>query len=71
MWDKWATGDRRGALDAIPDQVVDDLIVHGSFEECRAKVARYVENGVTVPAPMVIPVGVDTEQILRGLAPLA
>ncbi|MGH8994580.1 MAG: LLM class F420-dependent oxidoreductase [Acidimicrobiales bacterium] len=71
MWAKWASGDRRGALEAIPDQVVDDLVVHGSLEECRAKVARYVENGVTVPAPMVIPVGIDLEDAVRGLAPSA
>lgn len=71
MWEKWAAGDRRGALEAIPDQVVDDLIVHGSLDECRAKVARYVENGVTVPAPMVIPIGIDLEEAVRGLAPSA
>jgi len=71
MWEKWSAGDRRGALEAIPDQVVDDLVVHGSFEECRAKIARYAANGVTVPAPMIIPVGVDLEEAIRGLAPSA
>jgi hypothetical protein len=71
MWEKWGAGDRRGALEAIPDEVVDDLIVHGSFEECRAHVARYVENGVTVPAPMIVPVGVDLEDAIRGLSPSA
>jgi alkanesulfonate monooxygenase SsuD/methylene tetrahydromethanopterin reductase-like flavin-dependent oxidoreductase (luciferase family) len=30
MWDAWAAGDRKGALAAIPDEVVDDLVVHGS-----------------------------------------
>ncbi len=30
MWDAWKAGDRKAALAAIPDQVVDDLIVHGS-----------------------------------------
>jgi alkanesulfonate monooxygenase SsuD/methylene tetrahydromethanopterin reductase-like flavin-dependent oxidoreductase (luciferase family) len=69
MWEKWSAGDRRGALEAIPDQVVDDLVVHGSFEECRAKIARYVDNGVTVPAPMIVPVGVGLEEAIRGLAP--
>jgi probable F420-dependent oxidoreductase len=71
MWEKWAAGDRRGALEAIPDQVVDDLLVHGSFEDCRAKVARYVDNGVTIPAPMVLPVGGDLEEAIRGLSPSA
>jgi len=71
MWEKWAAGDRRGALEAIPDEVVDDLVVHGSFEECRAAIGRYVENGVTIPAPMVLPVGVDLEEAVRGLSPSA
>ena len=32
MWSAWRAGDRKGALAAIPDEVVDDLIVHGSPE---------------------------------------
>ena len=39
MWDAWAAGDRKGALAAIPDEVVDDLVVHGSVAECRAHIA--------------------------------
>ena len=30
MWDAWKAGDRKAALAAIPDRVVDDLVVHGS-----------------------------------------
>ena len=71
MWDAWAAGDRKGALAAIPDEVVDDLVVHGSPEECRAHVQRYVDNGVTIPAPMVIPIGVSLEDAVAGLAPSA
>ena len=26
MWDAWAAGDRKGALAAIPDEVVDELV---------------------------------------------
>ncbi|WP_067505158.1 LLM class F420-dependent oxidoreductase [Actinoplanes sp. TFC3] len=51
----WATGDRRAALAAIPDEVVDELIVHGSPQECRAHVARYAEAGVTVPVMALLP----------------
>ena len=29
MWEAWASGDRKGALAAVPDEVVDDLMVHG------------------------------------------
>jgi probable F420-dependent oxidoreductase len=71
MWDAWAAGDRKGALAAIPDEVVDELVVHGSLEECRAHIERYRENGVTVPAPAIIPLGIDLGEAVAGLAPSA
>jgi probable F420-dependent oxidoreductase len=55
MWTAWAAGDRRGALAAIPDEVVDELIVHGSPEQCREHVARYAEAGVDVPVMALVP----------------
>src|SRR5438132_29101 len=30
MWDQWKAGDRKAAVASIPDQVVDELIVHGA-----------------------------------------
>ena len=69
MWDAWSSGDRKGALAAIPDEVVDDLIVHGSPEACREQIQRYVDNGVTTPVLMVMPFGVDTLDAVRKLAP--
>lgn len=71
MWRLWKEGDRAAALDAIPDSLVDELIVHGSPEACREHVGRYVENGVTTPALAVIPVGVDLRESIRALAPSA
>jgi probable F420-dependent oxidoreductase len=71
MWDAWAAGDRKAALAAIPDEVVDDLVVHGSVDECRAHVQRYVDHGVTIPAPMIIPIGVDLADAVAGLSPSA
>ncbi|WP_433089943.1 LLM class F420-dependent oxidoreductase [Dactylosporangium sp. CA-052675] len=55
MWDAWATGDRKGALAAIPDEVVDELIVHGSPAQCRAHVERYAAAGVTTPVIALLP----------------
>jgi len=71
MWDAWAAGDRKGALEAIPDEVVDQLVVHGSVDECRAHVQRYVDHGVTIPAPAVIPIGIDLAEAVAGLSPSA
>jgi probable F420-dependent oxidoreductase len=69
MWKAWEAGDRKAALAAIPDEVVDALVVHGSYDECRAHVGRYVANGVGIPVLAVIPVGVTIEEAIRGLAP--
>ena len=71
MWDAWAAGDRKAALAAIPDEVVDDLIVHGSTSECRAHIQRYMDNGISVPALAVIPFGVDLAHVVAGLSPSA
>jgi probable F420-dependent oxidoreductase len=46
MWQAWGKGDRKGAVAAIPEQVVNDLVIRGSMEECRAHVLRYMEAGV-------------------------
>src|SRR4051812_30433141 len=69
MWDAWKSGDRKAALAAIPDSVVDDLVVHGSPEQCRETIQRYIDNGVTTPAPLVVPFG-DPQDAYRALAPL-
>ena len=40
MWRLWKEGDRKGALGAIPDEVVDELIVWGKPEQCREHIQR-------------------------------
>ena len=69
MWDLWKAGDRKAALAAIPDSVVDELIVHGPAEACREHIARYVANGVTTPALALLPFGTDPQTAYRALAP--
>lgn len=69
MWDAWAQGDRKLANQLIPDSVIDELIIHGPYEECREHVARYVEAGVHIPSLAIIPTGVDLKEVVEGLAP--
>lgn len=73
MWDAWQAGDRKAALAAIPDEVVDALIVHGSPEQCRATIQRYFDNGVTTSSLAIL--GLDPElhhwEAVRSLAPAA
>ncbi len=61
MWAAWAAGDRRGASAAVPDEVVDALVLHGSPEQCAAAVRRYADNGVDVPVLAVLPTPEITE----------
>ncbi|HLT68959.1 MAG TPA: LLM class F420-dependent oxidoreductase [Acidimicrobiales bacterium] len=69
MWRLWKEGDRKGALAAIPDSVVDELIVWGPPEACREHLQRYVEAGVTTPVIALMPFGIDARQAMRDLAP--
>lgn len=70
LWDNWKAGDRAAAVAAIPDSLVDELIVWGSPQQCRDHVQRYVDNGVTTPALAILPIpGIDLRQSLRDLAP--
>jgi probable F420-dependent oxidoreductase len=69
MHDAWAAGDRPGAAAAIPDEVVDALVVHGSPQACREHVEAYVDAGVQTPAIALLPTpaGPPTLELLRAL----
>lgn len=71
MWDAWQAGDRKAALAAIPDEVVDDLIVHGSAEACRAKIQAYFDHGVTTSSLAIMPFDPELKHwdAVRMLAP--
>jgi probable F420-dependent oxidoreductase len=55
MQEAWAAGDRKGALEKIGDQLVDDLIVHGAPEACRERVAEYQASGLDTPVIAIVP----------------
>jgi probable F420-dependent oxidoreductase len=71
MWEAWSAGDRQAALKAIPDEAVDDLVVHGSPQVCRARIDEYFANGVTTTSLAILPLDpeLDFSQAVRDLAP--
>jgi probable F420-dependent oxidoreductase len=69
MQEAWKAGDRAAANAAIPDEVVDDLIVWGAPEKCRERVAEYVASGLDTPVIGVLPTGADPASLVRSLAP--
>ena len=46
MWRAWDAGDRKGAVAAIPPQVMDDLMPRGSLPGLRACIQRYLDRGI-------------------------
>jgi probable F420-dependent oxidoreductase len=68
-WEAWSSGERKLANEAIPDAVVDELVIHGSYDECREHVQRYVEAGVQIPSIAIVPSGTNLTEAVEGLAP--
>ena len=73
MWDAWQAGDRKAALAAIPDSLVDELIVHGSPAHCRDTIRAYFDNGVTTTSLAILGLDPDLKHwdAVRSLAPSA
>ncbi len=46
MWRAWGAGDRKGAVAAIPPEVMDDLMPRGSLPELRERIQRYLDRGI-------------------------
>jgi 5,10-methylenetetrahydromethanopterin reductase len=51
----------------VPDDVVQMITASGTAEECRAKVAEYVERGCT--CPILYPLGDDVPAMIDAFAP--
>lgn len=70
MLTAWTAGDRRGALEKIPDDLVDELVIHGPAEYCRDRVAQYHAAGLDTPAIAILPTpGIDLPDVIAKLAP--
>ncbi|MDP9092046.1 MAG: LLM class F420-dependent oxidoreductase [Actinomycetota bacterium] len=70
----WAAGDRAAAAAAIPDEVVDVLVLHGTPERCREQVRAYAVAGVKTPVIALLPTPEMTDpstllDTLRTLGP--
>jgi probable F420-dependent oxidoreductase len=69
MWAAWDAGNRKAAVAAVPDGVVDAVCVHGPPDACKARIAEFVASGVTTPVLALVPVGVDLRDAIHSLAP--
>jgi probable F420-dependent oxidoreductase len=70
MLTAWNAGDRRGAAAAIPDDLVDELVIHGPVEHCQERVAQYHTAGLDTFAIAILPTpGIDLPDAIAKLAP--
>ena len=46
MWQAWERGDRKAAVAAVPEMVIDQLMLRGTMADIRAHVERYLAAGV-------------------------
>ncbi|HXH81386.1 MAG TPA: LLM class F420-dependent oxidoreductase [Candidatus Tectomicrobia bacterium] len=76
MWRAWERGDRKAALETVPDAVVRALILRGTAGEIRAHVHRYLDAGIRTAFLSLSTSETDPERrrarlrdALRALAP--
>src|SRR6204780_3747766 len=70
MLTAWNSGDRKGAVVAIPDALVEKLVINGPREQCRERVAEYQATGLDTPVIAITPVpGLDLSDAISKLAP--
>jgi probable F420-dependent oxidoreductase len=76
MWRAWNSGDRKRAVAAVPERVINDLIIRGSTEEIRTHVRRYLDAGVDTAFLQLLTFEPDPErkrqvllEAMRSLAP--
>jgi probable F420-dependent oxidoreductase len=76
MMKAWQAGERQEAVSLVPEQVVDDIFVFGSPDECKDKIEAYRNNGISTPVINIIPTARDREtqakqslEAFRALAP--
>jgi len=67
MWQAWDAGDRKAALAAIPNEVVDSLIIHGSPTQCHQRIREYLQAGVDTAVLQFMPWGMTQDTALSHL----
>jgi probable F420-dependent oxidoreductase len=67
LWRLWKEGDRKAAAESIPNSVVDQLLVWGKPEQCREHIQRYIDNGVTTPAPALFCGPAELPAVIKAL----
>lgn len=73
--DLWQRGERKKALESIPDRMVEEIYVFGDPKRCRERIDEFIRAGITTTALHFISFAKTPEErrarILRGIENLA
>ena len=69
MLEAWNAGDRKAAAAAAPWEAIEEMFIFGTPEEMKARLAEFVDGGITLPilTPIVPPEQVG--EAIEALAP--
>jgi probable F420-dependent oxidoreductase len=67
----WDRGERRRAAAAMPDEVVDAMVVHGHPEACRERLQAYFDAGLTGATLVPLGITMDEPTAMRRLGPVS
>jgi probable F420-dependent oxidoreductase len=70
VFDLWDRGERRRAAASVSDAVVDEIVIHGSPEQCRETVQAYLDAGLTSASLVALGIGMDEKTAMRRLGPI-
>lgn len=67
VWSAWQADDRRAALAALPDALLDELVVSGTPEQCRAHIQGYLAAGLDGVVVHALTPGTENLDALKRL----
>ncbi|MFN2593944.1 MAG: LLM class F420-dependent oxidoreductase, partial [Actinomycetota bacterium] len=69
--DAWAAGDRKAAVAALSDRLVDALAVSGSAQDCKDRIESLRDAGLDTPIIALLSTSMNKESIKKALLDLA
>jgi probable F420-dependent oxidoreductase len=67
----WASGDRKAAIGAMSDRLVDALAISGPVEHCKERIEAFREAGLDTPIVALLSTSMDKDSIKKALFQLA
>jgi probable F420-dependent oxidoreductase len=69
MIEAWRDGDRKLALEQAPEDLIREIVIFGSPEEQRARLAQFTDGGITTPVLTFLAGPEQLPDLIDALAP--